>query len=465
MTGVGFVWLAAAAYLLVLGAITWRSKGRTHGYVLGNRNVGVIGTTASQIVSIFDGTGFLICITLGITLGFGFLWAIGGVTLPYLVLATQARRIRRLAGEKRYVTVSDLLQDRLGPRTAYASAVVITVGMFLSMGASVHISGVLFSTVLGVPELVGILLICSVIAAYLVVGGYASVVRTDVLQWGIVVGFAVFAYWIGEWPTVTEATQQFVSTPPAESWGLFLLLAFTNYAYLDTWQRIFSARSEATAIRGTALTAPVSVAIFVSFVVFGATMSTRYPHLSADRFVFEGLQDPTLPTGLGVILCLTIVALIMSTLDSRAYTVAATCAANIFAIDPEKERRRFVATTRGLIVAMFGILATVAIFISDVVAYIINVGSVFTVFAPVLFVTLVRPSPLNPRRFDHAMRFALLAGTATWATMFALGLYASFFHNLIPIAVCALLSAAGVAFDRPGLATRPGLERPVGLGR
>ena len=464
MTAPTSIWLAVIAYVAVLAGIGWSSRRTSDGFVLGNRNVGWLGTTASQIVSIFDGTGFLICITLGITLGFGFLWSAVGACLPYLLLATQAARVRHLAQTNRYVTVSDLLRDRLGPRTAYASAVVTVVGMFLSMGASVHISGSLFSRLLGVPDLVGIGLVCAVTAAYLITGGYASVVRTDILQWGIVVGFALFGYWMGEWPTAIEAAHQFANTPPEYSWGLFLLLLFTNYAYLDTWQRIFSARSASTAIRGTALTTPISLAIFVSFVVFGTAIATHYPHLPANDFVFQSLHDPALPSGIGVIVCLALVALIMSTLDSRAYTVAATLSANILAIDPGLQRTRFIATTRWIIGAMFVVLATVAIFITDVVAYIIDVGSVFTVFAPMLFLATIGPRPLHRRRYDRHMRFALLAGTTTWAFMFLAGLYHSYFHNLIPIAVSALLSLAGIAFDRPWLTSKFPFGRPVRLG-
>jgi len=136
--------LGFGAYLSALAVITWRSRRagqRGRGFVLASRRVGVVGTVASQYVSITDGTGFIIFVTLGATMGLGLLWIGLGTSLPFLILAAQARRIRKLSGEQNYVTVSDMLRDRVGPRTATVSAVAIVVTMFLSMAGSMHISG------------------------------------------------------------------------------------------------------------------------------------------------------------------------------------------------------------------------------------------------------------------------------------------------------------------------------------
>ena len=431
--------LAIAAYAVVLGVVTWQSRTNRDGsgFVLAGRRVGVIGTTSSQVVSIFDGSGFVILVMLGITTGFSMIWVFAAVSLAYVVLAFQAPRIRRLAGERGYVTVSDMLLDRAGPITARLSALVIPLALFLSMAASIHVSGLMFSSLLGVPNAVGVVGISAVTVTYLMVGGYLSVIRTDILQWSIVIGFAVYAYVVGYYPPLNEVTNQIVATPATEMVALPVLMFLNNYAYFDSWQRLFSAKSEKAAARGTALSAPTGFLIYSSFIVFGLAVAKLYPDIAPDQFVYESLSNPAIAPHVGLVLGLALLALIMSTLDSRAYSVASTVTANLIGVDPHRSQRRFVWLSRLVILAMFAVLSVIAIFIADILRYIVGVGSAFSVFAPVLLVCLVRPQ--RTARFDRNLAVSLFVGAAVWGVMLAAGLFENFFYNLVPIGVTAIL--------------------------
>ena len=447
MFEVPWLLVAIVLYAVVLGIVAWRSRAARDGsgFVLAGRRVGVVGTTSSQVVSIFDGSGFVILVMLGITTGFSMMWVFVAVSLAYALLAIQAPRIRRLAGERNYVTMSDMLRDRAGPTTAKLSAIVISLSLFLSMAASVHVSGLMFSSLLGVPKAVGVVGISAVTVAYLLVGGYMSVIRTDILQWMIVVGFAVYAYAVGYYPRWDEAADQLVTTPPTEMVALPVLMFLNNYAYFDSWQRIFSAKSERTAARGTALTAPTSLAVYSSFIVFGLAVARLYPDIAPDQFVYESLSNPAIAPHVGLILGLALLALIMSTLDSRAYSVASTVAANLLGVDPHHSRRKFVWLSRLVILGMFTALSVIAIFIADVLRYIVGVGSAFSVFAPVLVASLIRPR--STPRFDRNLAGSLFAGAAVWACMLSFGLFNNFFYNLVPIAVTAVLSAVTLLIE------------------
>ena len=463
MSEVKWILVALSLYVMVLGVITWRSRSAASGreYVLGGRRVGILGTTSSQIVSIFDGTGFVMLVMLGITIGYSLLWVFVAVSLAYVVLAFQSARVRRLAGARRYLTVSDMLRDRAGSKTATLSALMVAVGMFLSMAASVHVSGIMFSSLLGVPNAVGVVGVSTVIVGYLLIGGYQTVIRTDILQWAVVSLFAVYAYAVGHYPDLSVVSHQVIHASPADMWALPILMFCVNYAYVDSWQRIFSSKDERTASRGTLLTAPVGLLIYSSFIVFGASIAVLYPDIPAADFVYQSLSNPAISPEIGLALGFALLALIMSTLDSRAYTVASTTTANLLAIDPDESPRRYIRVARMLIVAMFAVLCVIAIFITDVVRYIISTDSIFAVFAPVFFSCIVRPEGTNQARFDRNLFVALLVGATVWAVMLVGQLYQNYFLNLVPIGASAVLCVFAVVLEYATLPER----MPVDAGQ
>ena len=442
--------LAFGAYLAALCVITWRSRSAARegaGFVLGNRQVGVLGTLASQQVSITDGTGFIMLVTFGATMGFGLLWFSIGTSVAYLLLALQAGRVRSLAEERGYLTVSDLLRDRIGPKTAWCSVAVITVTMFLSMGGSLHIAGQMFAELFGLVPASGVCITAVVIGAYLIVGGYMTVIRTDVLQWLVVAGLAAFAYLFADYPSLEEMFHQFVTVSAAETAALSVLFFFVNYAYVDTWQRIFSARSTAVARRGTALSIPTRFFVTIGFILFGCTIRQVYPGVHPEQFVYESFTNPAIAPVIGVAMGLGLVCLIMSTLDSRAYYIATTVASSFLKIDPDRQRRAFLRVSRTSVVVMLVLLSLVAISLADVVQYMINISSMFAVLAPMMFIALVY-SPCNRARFDRWMAAALAFGTLLFAVMSVADLFGHYAANLVPPAVSCVLCLLAVGRDR-----------------
>ena len=459
------VLIVFVGFFALMGWMTWRSRrhsGSALGFVIGNRSTGVLGTSASQFVSIFDGTGFILMVLLGVTLGAGMTWLLVGIAVPYFLLAIHAGRIRRLAGERRYVTVSDLLNDRIGPRTAMASAILISLVMFLAMPASLQVVGVMIGSLLGIPMEVALIGTAALIATYVTVGGYKAVIRTDVLQASAVVLFAVTAYTIGTPPTLHEGAAQIANTPLEQGVGLMLLLFFTNYGYLDTWQRIFSAKTPAVARKATLLTGAGGLVINASFVFFGVAVARAYPQISADRFVHECFSNPTIAPWLAGVVGVTLLSLVMSTLDSRAYTVTSTVVTNVMRIDPEEQPARYITALRVLSVVVFALLCVIAIAIPDVLEYIINVTSVTALFAPVLFGAASSQSSRTGVFRDRAFVAVLVVGTVVWAGMWIGGLFTNYLWNLVPVLVTSVLTAIAFGFDpRGGFRTKSGYPPPI----
>ena len=463
----GSVSIVFAGFFALTGWLTWRSRRSSDGglgFVIGDRSTGVVGTSASQFVSIFDGTGFIFMVLLGVSLGAGLSWILAGIAVPYFLLAIHAARIRRLAGERQYVTVSDLLLDRVGPRTALLSAVLISAVMFLAMPASLQVVGVMVGALLGVPTEWALVGVAVVVAAYVSIGGYRAVIRTDLLQALAVLVFAVTAYALGTAPTFGDGVTQILETPVEQGVGLMGLLFFTNYGYVDTWQRIFSAKSPSVARRATLLTGAGGLVINASFIFFGTAVARSYPEIAADRFVHECFSNPTIAPWLAAIVGTTLLALVMSTLDSRAYTVTSTVVANLMRVDPERQATRFVASVRVLSVIVFSALCLLAIAIPDVLEYIINVTSITAVFAPILFGAVSTRGAKTSAVRDWLFVVALSMGTVVWGSMWMGGLFTNYLWNLVPALVTTLFTAIAWGVDRSG-GLRPKSGYPPPLNR
>ena len=449
MTALTYALTGLAIYAALLLAIGWASRADAQytGYVIGNRRVGVIGTSASQVVSIFDGTGLVILLTLGAQFGFGLMWGTLGIAAANVLLALQAARIRTQAGARGYVTISDMLADRIGPKACTVSALLIAVALVLSLGGSLHIVGKMAAAATGVGQTIAIVATSAVVALYMLIGGYMSVIRTDIMQAAIIVLLCLCAYLFGAYPAPEAAWQAFSGMDFAQGPGLFLLLLALNYGFIDSWQRLFSARSPEIARKATWLTALVNLVLYTAPVILAAGLIRAHPDIPANEFVFKSLSDPAIFPAIGGAFAVALMVLVMSSMDSRAYVAASTIAANLFRLDPEVRRDRFVRCLRILFVVIFAGISITAITITDFIDFMVNVASLLTIFAPLFFVSVYyRPRAL--RRYDIASCVIMLAGAAIWIVMFAGGYFSTFITNVIPVGVVAALVVLNSGIDR-----------------
>ena len=180
---------------------------------------------------------------------------------------------------------------------------------------------------------------------------------------------------------------------------------------------------------------------------FGISVHNMFPDIPADRIVYDLFGNKEVMYGTGALLGVMALALIMSSLDSRAYTVSANLTSNIFKVDFRNHRLRFIKYLRLTVLVIFISLSLVAIFIPDFVQFMINVGSMYGFLASV-FVVAVLYAPRFPRFFDVAMTTNILAGAVLWSYMFLSGFFEGFMPNMIPIGVVTVMCFLTAIFDR-----------------
>ena len=385
------------------------------------------------------------------------------VVFAYLSWRLVAPRLRRFTAQWESVTVPDFLAVRFASRVVrVAAAGVIGFASLLYLIAIFKGAGNLFQVFLDIPYPAAVGVTFAIVMAYTSVGGFVSVVRTDVLQGTLMVvgallmfGFVAHAAGgvgaiarLDERPDTAHLLELNAGIPYIVLVGI--VLAGSLKLLIDPRQmtRFYGLKDERS------LRVGIWVAVFGILVVQFALL----PVGLYARFLLEGVTDTDLvvpllvtdaavfPRVVGDFLVVAIIAAAMSSLDSVLLVAASVVTRDIRMELAPLSGAGAVAWTRGGIIGFAALAALIALKPpGDIVEITIFSGSLYAVcFAPaVLF-------GLHWRRGSAA---AALAGGAVGITVLlawlALG-WQDRLHEVFPaLAASTLVYVALACWTRP----------------
>ncbi|MFQ5536524.1 MAG: sodium:solute symporter [Gemmatimonadota bacterium] len=291
-----------------------------------------------------------------------------------------APRLREFTGAMGSLTIPDFIGFRFGSTPARVlAALIVMVASFLYMTAIFKGIGNLVEVFLEIPYKVAIGIVFVVVVAYTAIGGFISVVKTDVVQ-GVVMIFAAILLFGG---TVSAAggldsIWAVRDQPGGEAlfqWGggvavpVLLGVMFAGLVKFVVDPRQLS-RFYALEDRHAARTG-----LWVSTLTFGGVYALLIPvGIYARRIFPTGIEDtdlvvPGLLTqahvfnqGAAAFLLVAMVAAAMSSLDSVLLVMASTVERDIVSIlRPGRSERQAIRWTRGWVFLFAGITALIAL--------------------------------------------------------------------------------------------------------
>jgi solute:Na+ symporter, SSS family len=258
--------------VLVVGlAVARKVDGDSTNFLVAGRSLALPLTAAGLMGQAVDSNATLGNTDLSASLGF---WA--GASLPLglgLCLLLTGIFFAKPMNRMGLLSLPDFYRIKYGRGIELASSILMIFSFCILLAGNLVAGGFLFERFLGTSYTVGVLLIVGVVLAYTIAGGMFSDAYTAFIQMVItVIGSAALLIWVAVryGITIPEGMGPFdlgQLADPAQgaaiNWATLIALGIGDIVAIDFMQRIFSAKSPATAQRacfvGAAGTALVGI--------------------------------------------------------------------------------------------------------------------------------------------------------------------------------------------------------------
>jgi SSS family solute:Na+ symporter len=444
------VLIVIATYCAIMVLIGLNSgAGKNHeNFVIGNRNVGIIPTATSLGVGMRDAAYLAFWIGLSYTNGYSMSLFFFGILGFTLVFSTLGVRFRRVAKERNYITAGQMLEDYIGGKSRKGySLVILAVGaMFCS--AQLYVMGQILSQAVGFPDYITIPVISSVIAFYIFMGGYNSVIKTDFIQFFVLLSLVVAVFMIP-----VPSSEYLLDWKSFGSFGLLdcsaiiLLSLLSSYSSPDTWQRLFSAKDDRTVRIGIPLGAFLFFLSTFVFVYMGLSLRDILPREDFSQLIVSVFSKNAFSTPVLVILLVAIFASGMSTIDTWAYVFSSTVMRDFVGTSTKTNRVSYVSQTRMITFALLFVVTLIAVFSDGLVEILMGFLGIYGVAAPMFMAIMLGIVKEAKEEYDRIFVTSLVISSAVFIFMYVKGyMSAGFAETTVPVIVSYVVSFGLLGF-------------------
>jgi SSS family solute:Na+ symporter len=325
-------------------------------------------------------SGGLIIIAVGLSYAF------------YMILFSKffAPKVKEFGDKYKVYTLPDFFEIRYSNRVRIIGAIInlITYGMFTAV--QILGMGIFVGALTGLNANLATVIGALVVIAYTSLGGLRADIRTDVFQFVIMLSLLfvflpviIFKAGISSITTLSYdflIGTEFMSLPLV--FVAFLFLGAGLFASAEIWQRVYSAKSEPVAKKGT-FWAAIFVGLFgIMAVLFGTYGKVLLPGSTANTIVSDLLVS-FVPTGLYGLILAGFFAAIMSSADTMILIFSMTLLRDIWRKPIDNfDHKKFLRLSR-IVTFIVGILGLiVALLVFNIVHLAIESVSFYVVMVP-----------------------------------------------------------------------------------
>ncbi len=371
------------AVLLGIGLHFSRQQKSVTDFWLAGRELGptIIGFSAAS--AWITASALLLATGLFLLIGVGSIWIwvfpnVAGLA----IIAAISGRIKNIPA----LTQPELMEIRYNSMIRAPVALAVTIMMILFSVTDFIGFKLVLGTFFGIDPLFAIAIMAFSVALYVTVGGFRAVVWTDVVQYILLAGLAVYVASLSlDLIAAKDVTLIAASSALGTDWwdplllgGLLGALVFMVallpgwVAEQDPWQKIWAARDAGSAKKGLLLGAALLALVYLCCFVTAIGLSVLYPkpagEVEAEMLYLKIISDNVSPTLLAM-LSIGFAAASMSCTDTFA-TSAASCISRDMVqrhLWPTATMKQMLIVNRLLVVVMIAISASIALYANSIV--------------------------------------------------------------------------------------------------
>ncbi len=379
-----------AIYIVALtgiGLISSRRQKSVTDFWLAGRELDPITIGFSAASSWITASALLLATGLFLFMGVSSIWVWVFPNIAALIIvAAISGRIKNIPA----LTQPELMEIRYDPMIRAPVAFAVAIMMILFSVVDFIGFKLVLGTFFGVEPVYAILIMAASVAVYVSIGGFRAVVRTDILQYLLLAGLAIFVAFTATRLPVQEGislSSAAVSLGP-DWWNPFvsgmllpagiLTVLILQMALLpgwvaeqDPWQKIWAARDERSAKRGLILGAALLALVYLCCLLTAIGLSVLYPRpageVEAEMLYLKIISDNVSPVLLAL-LSIGFAAASMSCTDTFA-TSGASCISRDLVqrhIRPSATMKEMLVINRILVVVMIAISAFIGLQVESI---------------------------------------------------------------------------------------------------
>ena len=332
-------------------------------------------------------------------------------------------------------TLPELFGRRFGPGARRASAALMIPPYLGWIAAQFMALAGMLELFFGVPQGLGVALVCAVGLGYTLLGGMWAVTLTDAAQVALlIVGLLVMAWVVlselGQGQVGLGAATLWAQTPPARRalipdasaakalgfMGVLCAGALGNVPSQDVMQRVFSSRSARVAAGACLGAGALYLTLGAIPVLLGLAAATLAPE-QQQASVLPWLAAQMLHPAMAVVLVLTLMSAVLSTIDSAILAPATVLSHDLLRAHPRLASIDALRLNRAA-VAVIGLVSLALAWAGQSAYSLLESGyelGMVSLMAPLVFAVYGR------RAWAWGAWGSMGAGTAAWALHKALG--------------------------------------------
>jgi len=353
---------AYAAALVGVGFLVSRRVRTSSDFFVAGRKLSPRLLFATLLAANIGGGSTVGAAGLGYRYGLSAWWWVGSAGLGQLILAvTVGPRIWRLAKSNGFFTVGDFLERRYSRSVRGTVAVLLWFGsLSILAGQLIGIAWIL-NVVTGAPKPVGCLLGGLCVTLYFSAGGLLSSVWVNVVQLtvkfaGLGLALPIALRAVGGWDGISRAaahgfSQDYLSMTGIGPSGILEYLVLLVPPFIVSpglLQKIYGARDEAAARRGTAANGAVLLVYSFVPVLLGMAASAAIPGFENREMAMPAVFMHLLPAWIGALALAAIFSAEVNAADAVLFMLATSLSEDLYRsyIHPDASEARLLRVGR-----------------------------------------------------------------------------------------------------------------------